>query len=90
MQLLGFGYVSGVTERRHPLLSKFGNFSEASLSPSPILRSSFSALVPHGLACPSFLGLVQIVKIVALAPIFFVVGPAHTIAGVCCLPTVLH
>jgi len=28
LQLCGFAYVSGVTERRHPLLSRFGNFSE--------------------------------------------------------------
>lgn len=39
LQVCGFGYVSGVTERRHPLLSRFGNFSEIAkiLLLSPII-----------------------------------------------------
>jgi len=50
LNLVGFAYVSGVTERRCPLLSRYGNFSE-------------------------------VVKLLALAPFLYVVGPAATLAS---------
>jgi len=56
LQFIGFGYVSGVTERRCPLLSRYGNFSE-------------------------------VVKLMCLAPVLFLVGPAHTLAGHNYLPS---